>query len=60
MASGVLRPSSIETVRQEEDHAALSQPLGLRAHEVLVDHKLSWVVEIAELGLSQAEILRAL
>jgi hypothetical protein len=58
MASGMFRASAIEAVGQKQDHAALSEPLGLRAHQVLVDHKLGRVVEVTELGLPEAQVLR--
>ena len=51
MTGGVLGAGAIESMGQEEDQAGLSQPLGFGAHEVLIDHELRWVVEVAKLGL---------
>ena len=43
---------------QKQDHAALSEPLGFRAHQILIDHKLGRVVEVTELSLPEAQVLR--
>jgi len=48
---GVLRPSTIEAVREEHHEAGLAHPLGLRAREELVDDDLGAVGEVAELSL---------
>ena len=60
MASGMLRAGAIESMGEKKDQTGLSQPLGLRAHQILIDNKLCWVVEIAELGFPEDEVLRVL
>ena len=57
MASGMLRACTIESVGQKQDHTALSEPLGFRAHQILIDHKLGRVVEVTELSLPEAQVL---
>lgn len=57
VAGRVLRTSSIESVGKKEDHARLSQPLSLRALEVLVNYELSRLVEVSELSFPDAQIL---
>ena len=46
-------------MRQEENKAGLPQPLGFRAHQVLVYDQLGRVVKVAKLGFPEAEIFRA-
>lgn len=60
MASGVLRPSSIEAMWEQQNQTRLSQPFCFAAHEVLVDHELSWIVKVTKLCLPHAEVLRTL
>ena len=51
---------SIETMREQKHHTALSEPFGFGTHQVLVDYELCWVVKVTKLRLPQAEILGAL
>lgn len=60
VASGVLWPSTIKTVWQKKDHTTLSQPLGFRAHEVLINNELGRIVEITKLSLPKTQVLWAL
>ncbi len=59
MAGRVLWAGTVEAMGQEKHHTALSEPLGLRAHKVLIDHQLGRVVEVTELCLPQTQVLGA-
>ena len=54
-ARGVLGTSTIVTVREEHDQARFDVPLGLARSHKLVNHDLSTVCEITELGLPKDE-----
>jgi len=57
MASGVLRPRTIEAMWEQQNQTRLSQPFCFTAHEVLVDHELSWICEVTKLCLPHAKVL---
>ncbi len=54
----MLRPLSLEAVRQEHDQARHAQPLGFARNEELVDDDLGAVGEVAELRLPEHQRAR--
>lgn len=57
MTRGMFRTCTVEAMRQQQDQAALSKPFSFRAHNVLVNNELSWIVEVSKLGFPSAEVL---
>ena len=47
----MLRAGTVKSMRQEKNEPGLAKPFGLRTHQVLVNNKLGWIVEIAKLSL---------
>jgi len=60
VACRVFWACSIETMWKQKYQARLSEPFGFRAHYILINNKLSWIVKITELCFPLNEVFRTL
>lgn len=49
---------ALHAVRQQQDYAVLTDPLGLSGTDKLVDYTLGRIVEVTKLGLPQNQSIR--
>lgn len=57
VTGAVLGAGTVETVRQQQHKTRLPHPLGLAAHEIVVDQQLRRVEEVAKLRLPESQVL---
>ena len=58
--AGVLRSLSLQSMGEKKHESAWLPPFGFRAHHELIDHDLSYIGKIAELGLPDYQTLRSI